>query len=299
MMSKELVTMIKRKQREDLTIVVDPRYALKVSLTSTALSSVAQYSSTPKNSEGSAALLLLSAALIFVSWATHHSDSSDAGHLCPDPNEGPAAGGGVKATMGAGATANADGGFFVALLLLVLLDATAALCLEFVVSGAPPPPPPPEALRDAFAAHDPGAGRGAEAKGESEGAAGDWEAALLASSSCMMSLRDRAALGALPLPEDSAPAPVPVPAPTADQDAAAITAAVALSEAAISRAVRTCCCIRSCAWWCLSCACSCCFACSCRRISFRDGEGSEAEAEEGTEADSHAFGSAPPAAAAD
>ena len=62
------------------TIVVDPKYALKVSLTSTALSRVAQYSSTPKNSEGSAALLL-SAALILVSWATHHSESSDAGHL--------------------------------------------------------------------------------------------------------------------------------------------------------------------------------------------------------------------------
>jgi hypothetical protein len=62
------------------TIVVDPRYALKVSLTSTALSRVAQYSSTPKNSEGSAALLL-SAALILVSWATHHSESSPGGHL--------------------------------------------------------------------------------------------------------------------------------------------------------------------------------------------------------------------------
>lgn len=197
--------------------------------------------------------------------------------------------------VGAGAaTAAAAADFLAALLLLVLLAATAALCLELaaVTGTPPPPPPPPEVLSEAFAAHDPGAGRGADAKGESEGVAVDWEAALLASSSCMMSRRDRAALGTLPLPVDSGPVPAPTPEPTADHEAAAITAAVALSEAAISRAVRTCCCIKSCAWWCFSCACSCCLACSCRRISFKEGEGGWAVVNEGTVADSQAFGSA-------
>jgi hypothetical protein len=149
--------------------------------------------------------------------------------------------------VGAGVATAAAAGFLATLLLLVLLAATAALCLELaVITGTPPPPP--DVLREAFAAHDPGAGRGAEANRESEGVVEDCEAALLASSSCMMSLRDRAALGALPLPIDSGPVPGPAPAPTADHEAAAITAAVALSEAAISRAERTCCCMRSCAW---------------------------------------------------